>query len=83
MAQPESEKSSMNNDQLVRVAIPIMEALAHSDMPCNDNSGDLECLYCNLSQHENFAMKVVPLEHDRECLIRRASEWLMSVEVPL
>lgn len=57
-------------------AIPILEALANSDMPYNDNSGDLECQYCNLAQHSEFTMRAKPSEHDKDCPIRLASEWL-------
>ncbi len=57
-------------------AIPLLEALANSDMCYNDSSNDLECQWCNLACHAEYTMRPTPSEHDKDCPVRLASEWL-------
>ena len=57
-------------------AATLLEALANSDMYYNDANGDYECLYCDLAQHSEYERKVWPSDHDADCPVRKASEWL-------
>lgn len=57
-------------------AATLLEALANCEMPYNDVTCDRECLWCNLAQHSEYEMSVRPNDHDKDCPIRLASEWL-------
>lgn len=57
-------------------AATLLEKLANADMPYNDDSGDYECQFCNLAQHCEYEREVWPQDHDKDCPIRLASQWL-------